>query len=54
MYERFAKSRIEGVLADTPVVPIPGPRQFGKTTLATDIAAEEIPFFTLDDVTEPE
>lgn len=51
MYERFAKSRIEEALADTRVVLISGPRQSGKTTLATDIAAEEIPFFTLDDVT---
>ncbi|MFK5979821.1 MAG: AAA family ATPase, partial [Rhizobiaceae bacterium] len=51
MYERFAKSRIEEALADTRVVLISGPRQSGKTTLVTDIAAEEIPFFTLDDVT---
>lgn len=51
MYERFAKSRIEEALADTRVVLISGPRQSGKTTLATDIAAEEIPFFTLDDAT---
>jgi len=51
MYERFAKNRIEEALADTRVVLISGPRQSGKTTLATDIAAEEIPFFTLDDPT---
>ncbi len=51
MYERFAKSRIEEALADTRVVLISGPRQSGKTTLATDIAAEEIPFFTLDNPT---
>lgn len=51
MYERFAKGRIEEALADTRVVLISGPRQSGKTTLATDIAAEEIPFFTLDDPT---
>lgn len=51
MYERFAKRRIEEALADTRVVLISGPRQSGKTTLATDIAAEEIPFFTLDDAT---
>lgn len=51
MYERFAKSRIEEALADTRVVLISGPRQSGKTTLATDIAAEDIPFFTLDDAT---
>lgn len=51
MYDRFAKVRIQEALADTRVVLISGPRQSGKTTLATDIAAEEIPFFTLDDAT---
>lgn len=51
MYDRFAKLRIEEALADTRVVLISGPRQSGKTTLVTDIAAEEIPFFTLDDAT---
>lgn len=51
MYDRFAKIRIEESLADTRVVLISGPRQSGKTTLATDIAADEIPFFTLDDAT---
>ncbi len=51
MYERFAKSRIEEALTDTRVVLISGPRQSGKTTLAIDIAAEQIPFFTLDDAT---
>lgn len=51
MYDRFAKLRVEEALADTRVVLISGPRQSGKTTLATDIAAEEIPFFTLDDAT---
>ena len=51
MYERFAKNRIKEALADTRVILISGPRQSGKTTLATDIAADEIPFFTLDDAT---
>ncbi|MCV0427193.1 MAG: ATP-binding protein [Roseibium sp.] len=51
MYPRFAKTRIEDALADTRVVLIAGPRQSGKTTLATDIAADKIPFFTLDDPT---
>ncbi len=37
MYDRFAKLRIEGALADTRVVLISGPRQSGKTTLAIDI-----------------
>lgn len=51
MYPRFAKSRIEDALTDTRVVMISGPRQSGKTTLATDIASEKIPFLTLDDAT---
>ena len=51
MYNRFAKTKIEEALADACVVLISGPRQSGKTTLAADIAAETIPFFTLDDAT---
>jgi uncharacterized protein len=51
MYKRFAKNRILESLTDTRVVLISGPRQSGKTTLATDIAADEMPFFTLDDAT---
>ncbi|MBO6675578.1 MAG: ATP-binding protein [Rhizobiales bacterium] len=51
MYDRFVKDRIQEALTDTRVVLISGPRQSGKTTLATDIAAEDIPFFTLDDAT---
>ncbi len=51
MYTRFAKIRVQEALADTRVVLISGPRQSGKTTLATAIAADEIPFFTLDDPT---
>jgi len=51
MYERFVKNRINEALVDTRVVFISGPRQSGKTTLATEIAANEIPFFTLDDAT---
>lgn len=51
MYDRFVKDRIQEALTDTRVVLISGPRQSGKTTLATDIAADDIPFFTLDDAT---
>ena len=51
MKNRFAKARITEALADTGVVLISGPRQSGKTTLTTEIAAETIPFFTLDDAT---
>ncbi|WP_120631355.1 ATP-binding protein [Ruegeria sp. EL01] len=51
MYPRFAKNRIEEALSDTRVVLISGPRQSGKTTLATDIASDKVPFLTLDDAT---
>ena len=51
MYPRFARTRIEEALSDTRVVLISGPRQSGKTTLATDIAADKIPYLTLDDAT---
>ncbi|MFI2767922.1 ATP-binding protein [Ruegeria faecimaris] len=51
MYPRFAKTRIEEALSDTRVVLISGPRQSGKTTLATDIASDKVPFLTLDDAT---
>jgi predicted AAA+ superfamily ATPase len=50
MYNRFAKNRIQEALDDTRVVLISGPRQSGKTTLAIDIAADVMPFFTLDGV----
>ena len=51
MYPRFVKTRIQEALSDTRVVLISGPRQSGKTTLATDIASDRIPFLTLDDAT---
>ncbi|WP_422021679.1 ATP-binding protein [Pyruvatibacter mobilis] len=51
MYDRYAKNKIQEALTDTRVVLISGPRQSGKTTLATEIAADDIPFFTLDDAT---
>ncbi|NOD95276.1 DUF4143 domain-containing protein [Ruegeria sp. HKCCD4884] len=51
MYPRFAKTRIEEALSDTRVVLISGPRQSGKTTLATEIASDKVPFLTLDDAT---
>ena len=51
MYPRFAKTRIEEALSDTRVVLISGPRQSGKTTLATEIASDKIPYLTLDDAT---
>lgn len=49
MYPRFAKHRVHEALTDTRVVLICGPRQSGKTTLARQIAGDDIPFFTLDD-----
>jgi len=51
MYPRFAKTKIKSSLKDTRVVLISGPRQSGKTTLAVDIASDDIPFLTLDDIT---
>ena len=51
MYSRFAKTKIKSSLTDTRVVLISGPRQSGKTTLAADIASDDIPFLTLDDAT---
>lgn len=55
MYPRFARARLEEALSDTRVVLISGPRQSGKTTLATEVAAEmtdpQTPFLTLDDAT---
>jgi uncharacterized protein len=49
MYQRHAKPKIQEALVDTRVVLISGPRQSGKTTRAMDIAADEMPFFTLHD-----
>jgi predicted AAA+ superfamily ATPase len=49
MYPRFARARVEEALSDTRVVLISGPRQSGKTTLATEIASDKTPFLTLDD-----
>ena len=51
MYDRHAGDRIRDALSDTRVVLISGPRQSGKTTLATDISAHNMPFLTLDDAT---
>ncbi len=49
MHPRFAKSRIENALSDTRVVLVAGPRQSGKTTLATEFANDKRPFLSLDD-----
>ncbi len=51
MYPRLIENRINEALTDTRVVLISGPRQSGKTTLARHIAAEKVPFLTLDDKT---
>ena len=48
-YSRFIQERILTAMADTRVVLISGPRQSGKTTLAKKIAADQIPFFDLDE-----
>lgn len=51
MYSRGSQHRLEEALADTRVVLLTGPRQSGKTTLARQVAAKGMPFFTLDDAT---
>lgn len=49
---RFARSRLEEALTDSPVVLIHGPRQSGKTTLAREVGAEhDYAYFNLDDDT---
>lgn len=49
MYPRYVEQRVRTSLGDTRVVLICGPRQSGKTTLASRIAGDGIPFHTLDD-----
>ena len=51
MHPRLGRGRIEEALKDTRVVLISGPRQSGKTTLATAIANKDMPFLSLDDPT---
>lgn len=51
MYPRFIEYRIHQALTHTRVVLVTGPRQSGKTTLAKQIAARELPFLNLDDKT---
>ena len=51
MYPRFVKRHVVEALTDTRVVLLCGPRQSGKTTLAREIAGDDIPFFSLDDST---
>lgn len=51
VYPRFIERRLKDSLSDTRVVFLFGPRQSGKTTLAEKIAADKMPFLTLDDET---
>ena len=51
MYPRFIERRLREALSDTRVVLLSGPRQSGKTTLAEALAADGMPFLTLDDAT---
>lgn len=52
MHRRLAKRQLDEALEDTRVVLIVGPRQSGKTTLAMEAAREDMPYVTLDDVTQ--
>lgn len=50
LYSRHAKPNLDAALDDTPVVVVVGPRQAGKSTLASLIAAERgARYVTLDD-----
>lgn len=49
LYPRLIEPRIAEALRDTPMVLIAGPRQAGKTTLARQIAKQEMRYLTLDD-----
>ncbi len=51
MHPRLGKRRIEEAFKDTRVVLMSGPRQSGKTTLATTIANKDMPILSLDDPT---
>ncbi len=50
LYPRYLRDRVVEALADTPVVLIHGPRQYGKTTLAQLVGEEEnFAYLTFDD-----
>ena len=51
MYPRFVEQQIKEALGDTRVVLLTGPRQAGKTTLVQRLAGQNMPFFTLDNIT---
>lgn len=51
MHPRLVKRHFEEALKDTRVVLMSGPRQSGKTTLATTIANKDMLFLSLDDPT---
>ncbi len=51
MYTRFAESRANEALKDTPVVLIIGPRRAGKTTLVRHMEEPDRTYITLDDQT---
>jgi predicted AAA+ superfamily ATPase len=50
LYDRYAQSRLEEALADTPIVLVHGPRQCGKTTLARRVGDKAgYAYVTFDD-----
>lgn len=52
LYKRYSKPLLEEALQDTPVVLLHGPRQSGKTTLATEVGGVKYHYITFDDDTE--
>ena len=47
--DRLIRPKVKEAMLDTPVTLIEGPRQAGKTTLAREIANDEMRYLTLDD-----
>jgi len=52
LYNRYSKPLLQEALKDTPVVLLHGPRQSGKTTLATEVGEDKYYYITFDDDTE--
>jgi len=51
-YPRYSKQLLVEALQDSPVVLLHGPRQSGKTTLATEVSGKKYHYITFEDDTE--